>query len=38
MSVELTAKEKQDLEKQHNRECERRVTNRIKAFLLHTEG
>ena len=34
----LTAKEKQDLEVQHNTERDSRVSDRIKAVLLHDEG
>ena len=38
MNVELSSEEKQALEKQHKRERDRRVADRIKAVLLNAEG
>ncbi|MEB3701366.1 IS630 family transposase domain protein [Candidatus Bealeia paramacronuclearis] len=38
MKIELTIKEKQDLEFQHSKERDRRVADRIKAVLLNAEG
>ncbi|WVX67803.1 IS630 family transposase domain protein (plasmid) [Candidatus Bealeia paramacronuclearis] len=38
MKIELTIKEKQDLEFQHSKERARRVADRIKAVLLNAEG
>ncbi|MEB3702116.1 IS630 family transposase domain protein [Candidatus Bealeia paramacronuclearis] len=38
MKIELTNKEKQDLEFQHSKERDRRVADRIKAVLLNAEG
>ncbi len=38
MKIELTIKEKQDLESQHSKERDRRVADRIKAVLLNAEG
>jgi len=38
MKIMLTAKEKQDLEVQHKTERDSRVSDRIKAVLLHDEG
>lgn len=38
MKLEITSEEKQALEKQHKRERDRRIADRIKAVLLHAEG
>lgn len=38
MKIELTIKEKQDLESQHSKERDHRVADRIKAVLLNAEG
>ena len=38
MNIELTLEEKLELEAQHKRERDRRVADRIKAVLLHSEG
>jgi len=38
MQIILTSLEKEDLEKRHKRERDRRIADRIKAVLLHCEG
>lgn len=38
MKIELTIKEKEELELQHSKERDRRVADRIKAVLLNAEG
>src|SRR3990167_8327794 len=38
MRIELTIKEKEELESQHSKERDRRVADRIKAVLLNAEG
>ena len=38
MRIELTIKEKEELESQHRKERDRRVADRIKAVLLNAEG
>jgi len=38
MKLEISSEEKQALEKQHKRERDRRIRDRIKAILLHSEG
>ncbi|MEB3701882.1 IS630 family transposase domain protein [Candidatus Bealeia paramacronuclearis] len=38
IKIELTIKEKQELEFQHSKERDRRVADRIKAVLLNAEG
>lgn len=38
MKLELTVEEKEALEKQHKRERDRRIADRIKAVLLFAEG
>src|SRR3990167_7651077 len=38
MRIELTNKEKEELESQHRKERDRRVADRIKAVLLAAEG
>lgn len=38
MRIELTIKEKENLESQHRKERDRRVADRIKAVLLNAEG
>jgi len=38
MKIELTAREKEELESQHSQERDRRVADRIKAVLLTAEG
>jgi len=38
MKIELSIKEKEELELQHSKEKDRRVADRIKAVLLNAEG
>jgi transposase len=38
MKIEITIEEKRSLENRHNRERDRRIADRIKAVLLHSEG
>jgi DNA-binding NarL/FixJ family response regulator len=38
MKIELTAREKEELESQHSKERDRRVADRMKAVLLTAEG
>ena len=38
MKIELTVREKEELESQHSKERDRRVADRIKAVLLTAEG